>query len=170
MTHAALKIEPTIELASDDNVRAPLVDLPTISDAAREYIAAEIAATGQGLEAAFVCCYDLPTKVITSAKLVMRGSTDSLRCIQSDLRPGEVYLHGHPTGCPLWPSEPDLDCAQLLGARGIGFAICEPTAELIYMVREPLPLRIDRSRWRWFSIGRLTLGWDRGRASTSTPR
>jgi len=158
MTHAALKIGPTIELTNEDDVSTPTVVLPTIAPDVRRLIAAEIAATDTGLESAFACTYDMTTRTITGATLVARGSLDKVLCVSSDLKSGEMFLHNHPAGTPIWPSDTDLESAKTLAALGIGSAICDPTGELLYVTREPLQPR--RSRFRILKLWRFLVCWD----------
>jgi hypothetical protein len=109
-----------------------------MAPAVRAYVAAEIALHPDH-EAAFVCSWDAGARRITSATLLQRGRRDQVFQLSTDYRPGSLALHSHPPGSSAVPSSEDLDAARDLASHGVGFAICDHTADSLFLVREPRP-------------------------------
>jgi ATP-dependent DNA helicase DinG len=69
-------------------------------------------------------------------RILARGNQNSAPAIISNLKPGDILLHNHPSG-NLRPSGPDLNVASLCGNSAIGFAIHNNDCDEFYVVVEP---------------------------------
>ncbi len=106
---------------------------PRLAAAARERIAAEIAAAG-GREVSFVA--ELAGDgTIASAEPVARGTVDAVLALPGVAAAGQMVLHNHPGG-RLEPSSADLDVAVRLHDGGVGFGIVSNDASELYVVVE----------------------------------
>lgn len=74
--------------------------------------------------------------VIDECSVLARGSKSEVPAIISDVRPGNMVIHNHPSG-NLEPSAADIRQAARVGEQGIGFAIIDNQVEQIYVVVEP---------------------------------
>jgi ATP-dependent DNA helicase DinG len=91
-----------------------------------------------GNEVCFVCTID-GKGIIQSARVVARGSPESVLALPGVAQRGELLVHNHPSG-ELAPSDADLAVAARLHDDGIGFAIIDNAASTIYVVVEvPAP-------------------------------
>jgi len=73
---------------------------------------------------------------IVDYNILARGNDNMVPAIITDLRPGTILIHNHPSG-DLTPSANDIHIAARIGNRGIGFAIIDNAVENIYIVVEP---------------------------------
>ena len=87
-----------------------------------------------GREVCFVCTLDAKG-VIQTARVVARGSVDSVLALPGAANRGEMLVHNHPSG-GLDPSDADMRVAARLHDDGVGFAIIDNTATKIYVVVE----------------------------------
>jgi len=87
-----------------------------------------------GREVCFVGTMDAAGQ-LQSARAVARGDARSVLALPGFARRGEVLVHNHPSGV-LDPSDADLDVAARLHDDGIGFAIVDNEATLLYVVVE----------------------------------
>lgn len=79
---------------------------------------------------------DYKTKKVMDYHLLARGNDEMVPAIISDLKPGNIIIHNHPSG-ELSPSAADIRVASRMGNKGIGFAIINNTVDKIYLVVEP---------------------------------
>ena len=115
-----------------------------IAPGVRAYLASEISAAG-GREVSFLAELDRDG-VITSARVVARGTVDAMLALPGGASRGELLLHNHPSG-RLEPSAADLNVAAHLHDAGVGFGILNNDATELYVVvevpRERPQFRID---------------------------
>lgn len=158
---------PQLALVDDTRPPDPAVRravAPSIAPTVQRYIAEEIALAGELLgggiipEVSFVCAWDRALKQIVDARLVACGRRDHTPILSSDLRPGELLVHNHPSG-KLEPSEQDLKVANGNAADGFGFAIISNDATRLYVVREPTR---PKPRIRFWKLGRFALLYEPG--------
>ena len=100
-----------------------------------EYMQDQIDAA-RGQEVFFQGVYDGNQKVLTSIKAVSRGNESMAPAIISNLKPGDVVIHNHPSG-DLRPSPADIRIASKLGNKGIGFIIINNSVTDSYIVVSP---------------------------------
>jgi len=79
---------------------------------------------------------DYKTAKVEDYTLLARGNNNMVPAIISDLKPGSVIIHNHPSG-DLSPSAADIRIASRMGNNGIGFAIIDNLVEDIYVVVKP---------------------------------
>ncbi|NLM97966.1 MAG: DEAD/DEAH box helicase [Halanaerobiaceae bacterium] len=79
---------------------------------------------------------DKKTKKVTDIDLLARGNSNMVPAIISDLKPGMMIIHNHPSG-DLSPSAADIRVASRTGNNGIGFAIINNEVTDIYVVVVP---------------------------------
>ncbi|MFP4016495.1 MAG: DEAD/DEAH box helicase, partial [Halanaerobiales bacterium] len=79
---------------------------------------------------------DYKTAMVEDYTLLARGNEHMVPAIISDLKPGSIIIHNHPSG-DLRPSAADISIASRTGNNGIGFAIIDNKVEEIYVVVEP---------------------------------
>ena len=115
-----------------------------IAPGVRAYLASEISAAG-GREVSFLAEVDRDG-VITSARVIARGTVDAVLALPGGASRGELLLHNHPSG-RLEPSAADLNVAAHLHDAGVGFGILNNDATELYVVvevpRERPQVRID---------------------------
>src|SRR4051812_24522653 len=87
-----------------------------------------------GREVCFVCTLDAKG-MIQTARVVARGTSESVLALPGVANRGEMLLHNHPSGL-LDPSDADLRVAARLHDDGVGFAIIDNTATKLYVVVE----------------------------------
>jgi ATP-dependent DNA helicase DinG len=104
-----------------------------IAPAARERLAAEIAAAG-GREVSFVADVDERGRV-AAVEAVARGTVDMVLALPGVAARGQMLLHNHPSGV-LEPSQADLHVAARLHDAGVGFGIVDNTGYELYVVVE----------------------------------
>jgi len=114
---------------------------PTIDDAARAQIRDAIAVYGPEYECLFEAHWDESAQVITSARLVTRGSRDAVQMLAGCFAPGSIHLHSHPEGAWVEPSSADLETAARMAMIGCGSAICSPSAGALFLICSPLTIR-----------------------------
>src|SRR6185503_9676795 len=85
-------------------------------------------------EVCFVCSLD-SRGTIQTARVVARGSVDSVLALPGVANRGEMLLHNHPSGL-LDPSDADMRVAARLHDDGVGFGIIDNTATKLYVVVE----------------------------------
>ncbi len=73
---------------------------------------------------------------VLEVRVVARGHSTAVLAAVDEFEPGEVLLHNHPSGA-LTPSPADLEVAERLWRRGLGFAITDNTASRLYVVTAP---------------------------------
>ena len=100
-----------------------------------EYMQDQIDAA-RGQEVFFQGVYDGNQEVLTSIKAVSRGNESMAPAIISNLKPGDVVIHNHPSG-DLRPSPADIRIASKLGNKGIGFIIINNGVTDSYIVVSP---------------------------------
>lgn len=93
-----------------------------------------------GREVCFACTLD-GDGVMATARVVARGDATSVLALPGFAKAGEVLLHNHPSG-NLDPSEPDLQVAAKMHDLGVGFAITNNDATLVYVVVEVPPPKV----------------------------
>ncbi len=79
---------------------------------------------------------DREMMLITDYNLLARGNHSMVPAILSDLKPGNIMIHNHPSG-DLSPSAADIRIASRMGNQGIGFAIINNQVDQVYLVVEP---------------------------------
>ena len=79
---------------------------------------------------------DSETGLIVDYELRARGNEKMAPALLSDIQPGNIIIHNHPSG-NLNPSGADIKIASHMGDRGIGFAIIDNQVQDIYIVVEP---------------------------------
>ncbi len=89
-----------------------------------------------GQEIFLLANIDSKSEQITDYNLLARGNKYMAPAILSDLRPGQVIIHNHPSG-DLTPSANDIHIASRVGEKGTGFAIIDNNVANIYIVVEP---------------------------------
>ncbi|MFW6382060.1 MAG: helicase C-terminal domain-containing protein [Bacillota bacterium] len=90
----------------------------------------------RGQEVFFQGAYDGKQDLITSIRAVSRGNESMAPAIISNLKPGDVVIHNHPSG-DLRPSAADIRIASKLGNQGIGFIIVNNELTDSYLVVSP---------------------------------
>ena len=90
----------------------------------------------RGQEVFFQGSYDGNQEILTSIKAVSRGNENMAPAIISNLKPGDVVIHNHPSG-DLRPSPADIRIASKLGNQGIGFIIVNNQLTDCYIVVSP---------------------------------
>jgi ATP-dependent DNA helicase DinG len=115
-----------------------------IAPGIRAYLASEISAAG-GRECSFLAELDRDG-VITAARVVARGTVDTVLALPGGAERGQMLLHNHPSG-RLDPSTADLNVAAHLHDAGVGFGILNNDATELYIVvevpRDQPVVRID---------------------------
>ena len=104
-----------------------------LTAAARALLQEEIAAA-HGREVSFVVRAD-PNGTLTDARVVARGTIDSVLALPGVAQRGEMLIHNHPSGF-LEPSGADLHVAARLHDDGIGFGIVNNDVSTLYVVVE----------------------------------
>ncbi|MFW6279225.1 MAG: helicase C-terminal domain-containing protein [Bacillota bacterium] len=89
-----------------------------------------------GREVYFKARIDYEQNLIVDFSVLARGNKTSVPAIISELKPGNMVIHNHPSGV-LEPSGPDIRIASHVGNKGVGFAIINNEVEEIYTVVEP---------------------------------
>jgi ATP-dependent DNA helicase DinG len=102
--------------------------------AATAFLGEEIS-RADGNEVCFVGTLDDSGEVV-EARVVARGHSTAVLALVDGFEAGEILLHNHPSGA-LTPSHADLGVAERLWASGLGFAIINNAATLIYVVTAP---------------------------------
>ena len=87
-----------------------------------------------GREVCFVCTPD-SKGVIQTARVVARGTSESVLALPGIANRGDMLVHNHPSGV-LEPSDADMRVAARLHDDGVGFAIIDNTATKLYVVVE----------------------------------
>jgi ATP-dependent DNA helicase DinG len=117
------------------------------SPAAARYVRDQVARAG-GNEVCFLVSLSDAGELI-EPRAVARGNSTAVLAAARDFEPGQLLLHNHPSG-DLTPSDADLAVAEKLWAEGLGFAITDNDAALLYLVLAPAverplaPLDADR--------------------------
>ncbi|HEX5436018.1 MAG TPA: helicase C-terminal domain-containing protein [Gemmatimonadaceae bacterium] len=96
-----------------------------------------------GREVCFVASVD-ESGVIQTARVVARGTVQSVLALPGVAARGEMLVHNHPSGL-LEASDADLDIAARLHDAGIGFGIIDNKARELYVVVE-IPRASDEQR------------------------
>ena len=104
-----------------------------LTAAARALLQEEIAAA-RGREVSFVVRAD-PNGTLTDARVVARGTIDSVLALPGVAQRGEMLIHNHPSGL-LEPSGADLHVAARLHDDGVGFGIVNNDVSTLYIVVE----------------------------------
>src|ERR1043166_5185146 len=87
-----------------------------------------------GREVCFVCTLD-SKGIVQTARVVARGSVDSVLALPGVANRGDMLLHNHPSGV-LEPSDADMRVAARLHDDGVGFGIIDNTATKLYVIVE----------------------------------
>ncbi|HEX9635979.1 MAG TPA: helicase C-terminal domain-containing protein [Acidobacteriota bacterium] len=98
-----------------------------------ELLRAEIERSG-GNEVCFVGALDSSGRV-AGAQVVARGHQSAVVALRSQLQPGSVLLHNHPSG-ELVPSDADLRVAGMLGEIGVATYLIDNAVESVYPIVE----------------------------------
>jgi len=118
------------------------VSIERIAPAVRDLLRAEIAAA-HGREVSFVARPDA-NGLLVEARVVARGTVDSVLALPGIAVRGELLLHNHPSGV-LDPSGADLSVAARLHDGGVGFGIVNNDVSDCYVVVEcPRPRATTR--------------------------
>jgi len=118
------------------------VSIGRIAPAVRDLLRAEIAAA-HGREVSFVARPDA-NGLLVEARVVARGTVDSVLALPGIAVRGELLLHNHPSGV-LDPSGADLSVAARLHDGGVGFGIVNNDVSDCYVVVEcPRPRATTR--------------------------
>ena len=104
-----------------------------LTAAARALLQEEIAAA-HGREVSFVVRAD-PNGTLTDARVIARGTIDSVLALPGVAQRGEMLIHNHPSGF-LEPSGADLHVAARLHDDGVGFGIVNNEVSTLYIVVE----------------------------------
>jgi ATP-dependent DNA helicase DinG len=104
-----------------------------LSASARALLQEEIAAA-HGREVSFVVRVD-GNGALADARVVARGTIDSVLALPGVAQRGEMLLHNHPSGF-LEPSGADLHVAARLHDEGVGFGIVDNDVTSLYVVVE----------------------------------
>ena len=104
-----------------------------LTAAARALLQEEIAAA-HGREVSFVVRAD-PNGTLTDARVLARGTIDSVLALPGVAQRGEMLIHNHPSGF-LEPSGADLHVAARLHDDGVGFGIVNNDVSTLYIVVE----------------------------------
>lgn len=108
----------------------------TIAEAAASVIRAASLRQGKQFEISFRCEWDEDAQQITAATPVFRGNCATTMYLSHQYTFGDMALHTHPSG-QLEPSDPDLESAAAAATRGVGFAICDPSGDELFVVTTP---------------------------------
>ncbi len=118
------------------------MSIERIAPAVRDLLRAEIAAA-HGREVSFVARPDA-NGLLVEARVVARGTVDSVLALPGIAVRGELLLHNHPSGV-LDPSGADLSVAARLHDGGVGFGIVNNDVSDCYVVVEcPRPRATTR--------------------------
>jgi ATP-dependent DNA helicase DinG len=118
------------------------VSVERLAPAVRDLLRAEIAAA-HGREVSFVARPDA-NGLLVEARVVARGTVDSVLALPGIAVRGELLLHNHPSGV-LEPSGADLSVAARLHDGGVGFGIVDNAVTDCYVVVEcPRPRATTR--------------------------
>jgi ATP-dependent DNA helicase DinG len=118
------------------------VSVERLAPAVRDLLRAEIAAA-HGREVSFVARPDA-NGLLVEARVVARGTVDSVLALPGIAVRGELLLHNHPSGV-LDPSGADLSVAARLHDGGVGFGIVNNDVSDCYVVVEcPRPRATTR--------------------------
>jgi ATP-dependent DNA helicase DinG len=118
------------------------VSVERLAPAVRDLLRAEIAAA-HGREVSFVARPDA-NGLLIEARVVARGTVDSVLALPGIAVRGELLLHNHPSGV-LDPSGADLSVAARLHDGGVGFGIVNNDVSDCYVVVEcPRPRATTR--------------------------
>ncbi|MDI3547160.1 MAG: ATP-dependent helicase DinG [Halanaerobiales bacterium] len=79
---------------------------------------------------------DIHSCKVVDYNLLARGNSSMVPAIITDLKPGNVIIHNHPSG-DLRPSAADIRLASRTGNNGVGFAIINNRVDRVYVVVEP---------------------------------
>lgn len=104
-----------------------------LATAVRALLRDEIAAAG-GREVSFAAQLD-GNGTIVAARVVARGTIESVLALPGSADRGELLLHNHPSGV-LEPSGADLSVAARLHDGGVGFGIVDNDVTDLYVVVE----------------------------------
>lgn len=110
-----------------------------LSEEVIEYIYLEIQ-NAQGNEVFFTGQID-ESGIVVSAKVGCRGNSNTVPVNFSDMRDCSVIIHNHPSG-NLFPSNADLGVASGASENAQGFYIINNDVSDIYVVVEPVKLRV----------------------------
>ena len=97
----------------------------------------------RGNEVCFVAAVD-EDGIVEGARVVARGSIDSVLALPTFAERGDMLIHNHPSGI-LDPSDADMRVAARFHDEGVGFAIVDNDATELYVVTE-VPQRRDYTR------------------------
>ncbi len=92
--------------------------------------------SSSGQEIFLVGFLDYNNGKIVDCNILARGNENMVPAIVTDLKPGTIIIHNHPSG-DLTPSAADIRLASRMGNKGIGFAIINNQVDDIYVVVEP---------------------------------
>lgn len=106
-----------------------------LTESVQKYIR-EAIAEAQGNEV-FVLGKANEKRVVDSAQVIARGNEVEVPAIIRICRPGDVFIHNHPSGV-LKPSSADNRIASYLGNEGVGFYIVNNDVTNIYVGIEPV--------------------------------
>jgi ATP-dependent DNA helicase DinG len=109
------------------------VSVERLTAAARALLQDEIAAA-HGREVSFVVRAD-PNGSLADARVVARGTIDTVLALPGVAQRGEMLIHNHPSGF-LEPSGADLHVAARLHDDGVGFGIVNNDVSTLYIVVE----------------------------------
>lgn len=136
---------------------------PRLTDDARECIQLACGSDGGATERLFRCQWDHTSYHIADPVLIARGNRGEVSSVAHAFRGGEIALHTHPTDDPT-PSKADLDVADAMAVRGIGFAVVNRDASKLHVVTTPDAVAIRepeatlaRMRRRSWYFGPFTL-------------
>ena len=132
--------------------------------AARALLQQEIAAA-HGREVSFVVRAD-PNGTLTGARVVARGTIDSVLALPGVAERGEMLLHNHPSGF-LEPSGADLHVAGRLHDEGVGFGIVDNDVATLYVVVE-CPRARTLARLDYLDVANLLAGQPSPESSSDT--
>lgn len=130
---------------------------PIIAIGVQRFMAATMAQSPDA-EYSWACAWNGELRAIVGAQLMGRGARDQALVCLSDLIPGQLLVHSHPTG-PIIASALDLEGARELDHLGIGSAVVSQDAGELYVIREPRPLPRPAARSRCWTWWRLMIIW-----------
>jgi ATP-dependent DNA helicase DinG len=82
--------------------------------------------------------------LVDAVEAAARGNQGAVGALFPHMEKGDVILHNHPSG-NLVPSNPDLNIASQLGNNGIGFYIVNNELSEVYVVSEPVLLKVTEN-------------------------